>query len=128
MRKVTVTVLVLIVAAAIGWQATYPSESDPKNIKYVLWKHGLLAMNLDVATGTMIGDPGREKLIVGKTKLQLQQKFGYLPPPAEASSYLRGCYENSTWKNQDVLFIRKSPWMIVFDGEKAKELVLVKGC
>lgn len=25
------------IAVVIGWALTYPSESDPKNIKYVLW-------------------------------------------------------------------------------------------
>jgi len=37
---------------------TYPSDSDPKNIRYVLWKNGLYEMNLDTATGTMIAMPG----------------------------------------------------------------------
>jgi hypothetical protein len=132
MRKVAwataLVVLVFFVVAVVGWESTYPSDGDPKNIKYVLWKTGLYRMNLDLVTGTMIGDPGREKLVVGKTKSQLRERFGYLLPPAEASPYLRGCYQDSSWKNRDVQFIRKSPWMVVFDGDKASELILVKGC
>ena len=132
MRKVAwataIVVLAFFIAAVACWELTYPSEGDPKNIKYVLWKTGLYQMNLDAVTGTMVGDPGREKLIVGKTKSQLQERFGYLLPPADASPYLRGCYQGSSWKNRDVRFIRKSPWMVVFDGDKASELILVKGC
>jgi hypothetical protein len=132
MRKIGwVTAIVLPVAllvGVVGWELTYQSESDPKNIKYTLWKSGLYRMNLDSATGAMIGDPGREELVVGKTKSQLQERFGYLLPPADASPYLRGCYRDSSWKNRDVLFIRKSPWVVVFDGDKASELILFKGC
>ncbi len=132
MRKVVwataLVVLALFAVTVLSWELTYPSDSDPKNIKYVLWKTGLYRMNLDLVTGTMIGDPGREKLVVGKTKSQLQERFGYLLSPAQASPYLRGCYQNSSWTNRDVQFIRKSPWMVVFDGDKASELILVKGC
>lgn len=130
MRKIAwaTVVLAFFTVAFVGWELTYPSESDPKNLKYLLWKTGLYRMNLDSVTATMIGDPGREKLVVGKTKSQLQERFGYLLPPADASSYLRSCYQDSSWKNRDVLFIRKSPWMVVFDGDRATELILVKGC
>jgi hypothetical protein len=84
--------LTFFLAVVIGWASTYPSDSDPKNIKYVLWKNGLYGMNLDTATGTMIGDASREKLVIGKTKVQLREKFGYLSTPADISQYLRGCY------------------------------------
>jgi hypothetical protein len=125
--------IALIITAALffsftGWALTYPSSSDPKSIQYVFWKHGLYKMNLDFATGTMIGDGNRDKLVIGKTKAQLRNKFGYLLPLADASEYLKSCYQSSGWKGEDVLFIRQSPWMIVFDGDKAKQLVLVKGC
>ena len=132
MRKVAwataIVVVAFFVVTVVGWELTYPSESDPKNLKYLLWKTGLYRMNLDSAMGTMIGDPGREKLVVGRTKSQLQERFGYLLPPAAASPHLRACYQDSSWKNRDALFIRRSPWMVVFDGDKATELVLVKGC
>jgi hypothetical protein len=29
---------------------------------------------------------------------------------------------------EDVLFIRRSPWMVVFDGERAANLILIKDC
>ena len=120
--------LVLSIAVLMGWYFTYPSDSDPKNIKYVLWKDGLYGMNLDRATDTMIGDARRNDLVIGKTKGQLRERFGYLLIPADASPYLRGCYQSSSGKDRDALFIRKSAWMVVFDGDKATELVLIKGC
>jgi hypothetical protein len=117
--------LVFVVGAAWVW--TYP-DGDPKNIKYVLWKAGFYRMNLDTAADTMIGDGSHDRLVVGKTKAQLWNKFGYLLAPSDASQYLKGCYQNSGWKNEEVLFIRQSPWMVVFDGDKATQLVLIKGC
>jgi hypothetical protein len=53
--------ILFLVAVVGGWELKYWSESDPKNIKYVIWKTGLYRMNLDSVTGTMIGDPGRRK-------------------------------------------------------------------
>ena len=120
--------LTIFITVVIGWVVTYPSDSDPRNIKYVLWKNGLYSMNLDKATGTMIGDGSRERLVVGKTKVQLREKFGYLLSPAEVSPYLRGCYQTSPWKDRAALFIRNSPWMVIFDGGKATDLVRIKGC
>lgn len=120
-------VLGVVVTFFGGWALTYPSP-DPKSIKYVLWKADLYRLNLDEATGTMVGDPHRDQLVAGKTKAQLRDKFGPLLSSAEASPYLKGCYQNSAWKDKDVLFIGQSSWMVVFDGDKATNLVLVKGC
>jgi hypothetical protein len=132
MPKHLTRALALAVAIPIlfvgGWVGTYPSDGDPKNIKYVLWKRGLYRTNLDVAADTMIGDASRDTLVIGKTKAQLRERFGYLQTAAEASQYLRGCYQDSAWKNRDVLFIRNSPYMVIFDGDRAVELILIKGC
>lgn len=126
--RIVIVTVVIISASIAAWALIYPSQSDPKNIKYVFWKAGFYRMNLDTAAGTMIGDSDRDKLVLGKTKQQLQEKFGYLLSPGDTSSYLRDCYQASPWKNRDVLFIRTSPWMIVFDQGRATNLVLIKGC
>jgi hypothetical protein len=125
---ISVIIVVVVVVFFGGWALTYPSSSDPKNMKYVLWKSGLYKVSLDHATTAMIGDRNRDALVVGKTKAQLRDKFGSLLSPADASPYLRGCDQNSVWKDKDVLFIGQSSWMVVFDGDKATNLVLVKGC
>src|SRR5258708_22777080 len=126
--KIIAIIVILLLIFFAGWVLAYPSRSDPKNIQYILWKAGLYDMNLDVAANTMVGDADRNKLVVSKTEGQLRSKFGYLLTADEASGYLRNCYHNSHWKGKKVLFIRKSPWMIVFDADKAIELVLIKGC
>lgn len=126
--RILTGVFAVVFVFATAWVLTYP-DGDPKNIKYVFWKAGLYRMNLDMAVGTMIGDGGgRDKLVVGKTREQLRNRFGYLLRPADASQYLRGCYQNSAFKDSEVLFIRRSPWMVVFNGDKATRLVLIKGC
>jgi hypothetical protein len=118
----------LFVVLAAGWQWTY-RPGDPKNIHYLLWKAGIWRLNLETATGTMVGDGDRDKLVVGKTRAQLEKRFGPLLAPEQASAYLSGCYENSGWKDKRVLFIaHNSWWMVVFDGDKATELILIKGC
>ena len=76
----------------------------------------------------MVGDSNRDRLVLGKTKDQLGKRFPSLLRLAEVSPYLKGCYEISPWKGKYVLFIGQSSWMIVFDGDKATNLVLVKGC
>jgi hypothetical protein len=117
--------LILSIAA---WSLTYPSSSDPKNIKYVLWKAGIYKLNPDIALATMIGDPDRDRVVLGRTKAQLRKEFGALISPGDASMYLRSCYENSPRKEKDVMFLGPSSWMVVFDHDKATELVLIKGC
>jgi hypothetical protein len=126
--RIVIVMFALVAICVGGWALMYPSSSDPRNIKYVLWKAGFYEVSLDVATGAMVGDPNRDKLVVGKTNAQLRNKFGLLLSPAEASPYLRGCYQNSSWKNKAVVFIGQSSWMVVFDGDKATNLVLIKGC
>ena len=121
-------VLVLMFVFVIGWSLAYPSENDPKNIKYVFWKIGLCRMDLDTALGTMIGDRKREKLVIGKTRDQLRAKFGYLLLPSEAGPYMQACYAESAWeKNATVLLLRRGPWMVKFEGDKAADLKLCKG-
>src|SRR5580693_9056674 len=105
--RIVIVIFLLVFLCAAGWELMYPSSNDPKNMKYVLWKAGLYKMNPEVAVGTMVGDPNRDNLVVGKTKAQLRDKFGSLPLPTEASPYLRGCYQASPWKDSDVLFIRQ---------------------
>lgn len=125
---IPVVIVTLLIVFIGGWLLMYPSQTDPKNIKYVLWKAGLYKVSLDVATTAMIGDSSRDRLVVGKTKAQLRDKFGTLLSPLEVSPYLRGCYENSSWKGKDVAFIGRTSWMVIFDGERATNLMLVKGC
>jgi hypothetical protein len=130
-RKLVLTVGAVLLfasaALALGWSVTY-RPGDPKNFRYVMWKAGFVSMDLDRATDTMVEDSHRDELVVRKTRRQLEKKFGYLLAREQATAYLRECLQDSPWKDRDILFIRSSAWMVVFDGEKAAELVLIKGC
>jgi len=108
------------------WLLLYPSP-DPKNVKYVMWKEGFHTMDPDTAAGIMVGDVHPERIVLGKTSKQLRRRFGYLTTLVDASPYLQSCYSSSTWTGKKVLFIRASQWMIVFDADRATELVLCKG-
>jgi hypothetical protein len=125
--KISAFILAAVVMFLCGWAITYPG-SDPKGMKYVFWKAGLYNMNASEATDAMVGDAYRDELVIGKTRTQLQKRFGPLISPADASPYLRGCYQNSAWSRRDVSFIANSAWMVVFDSDKSTELILVKGC
>jgi hypothetical protein len=127
-RRTTLLLFVLgfVTVFLLGWVLLYPSP-DPKNITYVLWRAGFHTMDPDAAAGIMVGDVHPERIVLGKTKEQLRSRFGYLTTVAEASLYLQGCYSSSGRRGKEVLFIRKSEWMIVFVDDRAIELVLCKG-
>jgi len=75
---VSVEVL-LIVGIYGGWVALYPEEYDPKNMHYVMWKHGLSRhINLDDAVGGMTHDTWAVYIVKGMSKEQLNQRFGYI--------------------------------------------------
>ena len=123
--RLTAVVLLVLTLAVGGWALTYPPP-DPKSIPYILWKAGLYKMDLNLAVSTMIGDSNRDTLVIGKTKEQLRNKFQELRTVSQVSEYYRDGY-NHYWQGKDVLFIRDSPWMVVFDHDRATELVFMKG-
>jgi hypothetical protein len=123
--RIPVTVTLMVVLAMGAWCFTYPGP-DPKSVKYVMWKAGLYKMDPDLAVSIMVGDPGRDKLVVGKTKEQLRKRFGQLLTLGQVSQYYKDGYDRS-WSGKDVLFIKNSAWMVVFDQDTATNLVLMKG-
>jgi len=125
--KVWATSILLATVAGVAiWSWTY-GNGDPKNIRYVLWKHDLWHLNPDLALGTMVGDSKRDQLILGRTKDELKERFGYLSSPGEASEYYRSAYLAGPYKDKEVGFLRRSAWMVVFDRGRATDLVLIKG-
>ena len=64
--------VMLSFGALVIWLSMYPEDADPKNIYYVLWKHGLNNnMNVDSALVAMshdtwpvrLADGGGEKVV-----------------------------------------------------------------
>jgi hypothetical protein len=101
---------------------------DRKDLRYQAWKHGLYPFNVESAVETMIADPNRDSLVLGKTVPQLTAKFGYLRTAEQATPYEQYCYENSSYRGKPVLYLRNSNWMVLMENGRAAELVLVKGC
>jgi hypothetical protein len=120
----------------IGWVKRYPLDYDPKNIEYVLWKHGMNQnMNLDHAVEGMIHDTWAVKLVKGKTKEQLIQQFGNIRTYSQARSYDQYCATFPETVGQlgvhsrgkEVVMLRDSDWLVILDQGKAVDLVLCKG-
>lgn len=138
-RNAIILLLGSFLAFVGAWQAEYP-DGEPKNLKYILWKHGLYHMDLDRAAYTMIGDAERNKLVIGQTEEQLRKRFGYLLTPDKAYPYLQRCiadtppppglpyYGPPPWKGKKLLLIRHEILLVVFEGGKATELWILKGC
>jgi hypothetical protein len=118
----------VVMLAFVIWYLAYPSSRDPKNPRYVLWKTGIYPMDPRLAAETMVGDPQRDELVLGKSKEELQSKFGYLIPLPQTTSYIKTCYQEQGMRYGDVMFIRNSPWMVVFQDGRAAHLILFKGC
>jgi hypothetical protein len=128
------SVALLSVAAFAIWRITYPDPWDPKNIYYVLWKHGLdKKVNLDYALGAMTGDASRDKLVLGFSEAQLTSRFGYVKQMKEVAPYYQRCftdysgYRGGATAGEKAIFLRNSWWMVVLKGDVASDLVLCKG-
>jgi len=126
--KALIAVCLLASTSFALWNAMYPSWADPKNPEYVGWKLGIYAMNLDHLMEAMVGDSHRDKLVIGKTQVELTKKFGYVTSLDQAAPYYKYCYDNSYLRGQQVLFLRKSNWMAVMKDGHVSALILVKGC
>jgi hypothetical protein len=125
--RVSAVLTIGVVLFLVVWILMYPSASDSRNVRYVLWKIDLIEAHPDVVAAGMIADRNREALVVGMTRVQIQKRFRALLPLARVSPYLRGCYEKSPWHGRDVGFIDQSPLMVVFEADQAVALVLCKG-
>jgi hypothetical protein len=133
--------VILSLLLLYAWLDTYPDDVDPKNIYYVLWKHGLNNnMNIDSALVAMSHDAWSVRRVEGLTKDQLKARFGYLRTLGEVAPYYQACYftpgtftpgnagrAEIASNSEDALFLRDSPWMVLMKNGKAVDLVLCKG-
>jgi hypothetical protein len=121
-------IAVLLSFVAGSWTLTYPDAADPKNMKYVLWKHGLYHLDKSAILFPLTSDSARNGVIGGRTKDQIRDMLGPLVLPADASPYLAGCIANSNLNREDILFVGNSPVAIQFENGRAEEMWVVKGC
>ena len=128
--------IILSFGVLVTWLRTYPDDVDPKNIYYVLWKHGLNNnMNIDSALGAMSHDTWPVREVQGLTKDQLTARFGYIRTLEEVTPYYRACYSTpgsagraeTGGESEDAIFLRDSPWMVVMKNGTAVNLILCKG-
>ena len=125
---VAAAIILVLLFFTSAWFATYPSASDPKSIQYLLWKNGPFHITLSEASSAMIGDPKRDNLVIGKTRQEIEARFGRLLNPDEVAPYFRDYYlSNEIWRHKQAAFIKDSNWMILFDHDRATGVILVKG-
>jgi hypothetical protein len=123
------TPLFLLMMAVIVWTMTYPDPYDPKNMRYVLWKHGLASIDLDTATSALAVDSeGRQALIIGQSQDQLRKRFGFLLTPHQAGPALERCVYASWANDGTALYIRHSNLVVVFKNDIATEANILKPC
>jgi hypothetical protein len=127
--------ILLSYGAFLYWVTAYPDAWDPKNIDYVLWKHGLNRnMNLDDALSGMTHDTWAVDRVQGLSKDQLRAKFGVVRSLSDARPYDQLCVSPETvgelgthTTGKEFVFLRDSDWMVILDKGKAVDLVLCKG-
>jgi hypothetical protein len=125
MRRATLIVLG-IAGFFLLWHATYPDDYDPKSIGYIGWKLHVLPMDPTRALGIMTHGANSDRLVLGRSRQQLQQRFGFVRTVEQVSPYLRN-YCAAARPGAEVLFLNSSNWMIVMQRDRAVELVLCKG-
>jgi hypothetical protein len=117
------------------WIAAYPDAGDPKNLNYVLWKHGLNSdMDMNTALATMTHDTWAVNRVRGLTPDQLKKRFGYVKTYEEARPYLQLCATpnaigelGNSPHEHNVLYLRDEDWMVILKNGRAVDLVLCKG-
>jgi hypothetical protein len=126
-RTIARSAVILALAVVALWAVTYPQDGDPKNIKYVLWKHHLNPwMNLRVAAETVIHDRDRDRLIVGSSKEELRKRFGDMTDPSKRSEYFQNC-ALYTGERADALYLRQTDLIVIFRDNHAIKEFLCKG-
>jgi hypothetical protein len=93
-----------------------------------LWRHDLWKRDKDRALSIMTHAPEPDRLVIGKTRGEIAEKFGPLTPITEASAYVRNCVSQEELTSGNSAMLRHSEWMVTFSRDKAVRLTLVKGC
>jgi hypothetical protein len=127
-RWIVLLALLLCGTGIVVMTLLRPDPIEATSVRYWAWKHGFVKMNLDQALNQMVNDPGRDRLVVGKTEPELRAKFGYTLPVEQASPYVQYCYKNSQYTQDQVFMLRHSNWMVLMRNGRAVKLLQVSGC
>jgi hypothetical protein len=124
-----IAALPLLLALGLAvWQVMYPGPYDDKSLRYRAWKIGIPLLTQDQGLETMVIDPHRNDLVIGKTEVQLAKRFGYVTPMDHASDYVQYCFKNSPYWGREAIVLRNSAWMVLMKNSRAYDLVPAKGC
>ncbi len=128
--KIVVLIIapILFVFAGLAlWKLAYPDEGDPKGPRYVLWKAGLVGMNLDIAA-QMIAETqiDVDVLVIGKTKAEIVKRFEYLTPASQAAPGYQAILARSSYKERNGMFLRNSRLFVIFKGDTATDAITMK--
>ncbi len=126
MKRIVLWGVITIAVFALLWEAAYPDRYDRKNPHYVAWKYHLLPMDAHRAVSVMTEDPDRNWLVLGKSKEELEQCFGFVLTVDQIRPYLRD-YCAAARPSADVLFLNSNDLMVVMSHGRAVEVVTCKG-
>jgi hypothetical protein len=127
MKNILIILSIVLSMIVGGWICAYPYANDPKSLGYLLWKLGLYNISIEDAVCAMIGDASREDIIIGKTKNEIEKRFGGLIASQTLPDYLFNQHNLLKLPSDEICLIRDSPWIILFRNGKAANLILVKG-
>ena len=124
-----VAVAILLGLIAVVWTATYPSPTDSKNLKFVLWKHGLYHLEPRLVLDGLYAEPNGERFVLGRSKEEVEAMFGPLVLAKDSPNYIPSCFDHSAWPaDQTYLVSMNLWWAVVFQNNRAVDFRLVKGC
>lgn len=109
------------------WLALSPGRDNANGPRYVLWKAGVFPFDSSIVYPSMIGDTRREALVVGLDISELECRFGRLRTRAEATVDYQKHYSDRLYLDKEIRWLDDSPWLVILENGRAKELHLMKG-
>ncbi len=131
-KRIAIALLIIaaaLVAIAGFWTVSYPDAYDSKNMKHVLWKHGLYHLNSASVLSGLAADPQRDQFVIGRSKEEIEAILGPLVPIRTSGHYIPSCWTNARWPEDHIFFVDKDYWWyVVFAKGRAVEFNVAKGC
>jgi hypothetical protein len=109
------------------WIAVSPGRDNASGPLYVLWKAGAFPFDSSVVYPSMVGDIHRDALVVGLDVSELERRFGRLRTRAEATPDYQKHYSDRFYLDKEIRWLDDSPWLVILENGRAKELHLMKG-
>ena len=100
-------------------------QSHRINLRYNLWKAGLIAYQPDLTLRLFQHDHAFQKAMRGKSLAEVEKLFPNLVEPQDGKGFQRE-YDFYT-EGKTFRWIADSRWGILFENETVKEVVLLKG-